>query len=102
MGYLVIWFESLTLKILTLCIDTEVLTALSPAQALLEPLHGGPRHPDCHGHRHREHYVGGDKRGGVVGAGALAVQETQAGNQHVCANHPKGLQAVSWNMEKYE
>ena len=43
----------------------------------------------------QEHGVGGHQAGGVVGAGALAVQQSQARDQHVGADNPQGVQTVS-------
>ena len=61
----------------------------------LEPLRRAARHSECHDHADQEHGVGGHQAGGVVGAGALAVQQSEARDQHVGADNPEGVQTVS-------
>ena len=61
----------------------------------LETLRRAARHSECHDHADQEHGVGGHQAGGVVGAGALAVQQSQARDQHVGADNPQGVQTVS-------
>ena len=80
---------------LALSSNPEAVTGLGPSDALLEPHHGAPRHPDRQDHADQEHRVGGHQAGGVLGAGALAVQQSQARDQHVGADNPQGVQTVS-------